>query len=382
MRIARVSIDGPLDEFGGRALIVSTDVGTVRTPQRALTSSELQYKAKLPSDPPIDNDFSEVVSFYTRGQWENFVRKNGAFRSRLRTLDFYGDKMGYTLRRFYPKIPRDVKIDRDIVKYLLELQRMGSLDFITMPNVPSDHSRFEQTVVGFSEEVVGENREPLVYLDMGLDATVFQARFDTLLELTDTGLVHSIGLQYKPIKDASVNYLHIWRNRDARVLIQMSDVPRRFADTSTMHLLQKWGIDTFSVRLHAFRGGGSGGTSGPTSHPDLHKVMRFDREPLLFRPYHSWQEGGAALGCSCPVCKGSTVDEFRERYTNVSEDCDGEIFSAATRLHEYYSSAAEFHTGRQFIRKGELDTYFQSKDGLRGSDKTFSKPLETLNGYL
>jgi hypothetical protein len=382
VRISNVSIDGELDEFGGRALIVSTDRGMLKTPQRALTSSELQYKAKLPSDPPINNDLSEIVSFYTTAQWDNFIRQNGSFRSRLRTLEFYGDKMGYTLRRFFPKIPKKVQMDKDSVKYLLELQRMSSLDFITMPNVPSIETRFEELVSGFSEEVLSERREPLVYLDMGLEASLFESRFNELLELADTGLIHTIGLQYKPIKDASVNYLHIWRNREAKVLIQMSDVPRNFGETSTMHLLQKWGIDTFSVRLNAFRGGGKGDGSGYRRPFDYSTIRRLDQKPLLFKEFSSWMHSGNDLDCECPVCRNHTISDFVDKFTDVTESYDGEIFSAATRLHEYYMSSEEFKKGRDYIRNGELDEYFQRKDGLRESDSKITQPMMTLNGWL
>jgi len=382
MRITGVSVDGELSEFGGRALIVRTDRGELKTPQRVLTSSEIQYKAKLPSEPPINNELSEMVSFFTAGQWGNFLSKNGSFASRLRTLEFFGDKMGYTLRRLLPKIPRTAVVDKDSVKYLLELQRMGPLDFIMMPSLPPDEHAFGRLAAAFSEEVLSEHREPMVYLDMGLEASLFRSRFDELMELARTGLVNTVGLLYKPIKDTSVNYLHLWRNREARVLLQMSDVPRGFKGTSTMHLLQKWGIDAFSVRLNPFRGGRGGDGSEPRREFAVSRVKRLDHKPLVFRPFDSWTLHGDELGCECPVCRDLTVPGFIERYRDENEAYDGEIFIAATRLHEYFKSSDEFRAGREFIKEGEMAEYFQQKEGLRDSDYPVPKPTATLNGWL
>jgi len=382
VRISDVSIDGELSEFGGRALVVRTDRGELKTPQRALTSSEIQYKAKLPSEPPIDNQLSEVVSFFTQDQWDRFIQRNGSFASRLRTLEFFGDKMGYTLRRLLPKLPRTAVIDKDAVKYLLELQRMSPLDFITMPSLPPEESAFGKLASAFSEEVLSERREPLIYLDMGLEASLFKSRFDELMDLARTGLVHTVGLLYRPVKDTSVNYLHLWRNRGTEVLLQMSDVPRDFEGTSTMHLLQKWGIDAFSVRLNAYRGGGGSDRSGPTAGFAPSRVKRLDQGPLIFKPFDHWTMRGGELGCDCPVCRDLTAPGFIERYVGENESYDGETFIAATRLHEYFKSSDEFETGRAFIKEGGLAEYFQRKEGLRESEYPVPRPSATLNGWL
>ena len=105
MRIIRVSHDGELDTFGGRALIIKTDKENFKTPQRVLTSSEIQYKAKLPLEAPINNELSEIVAQFTPKLWKNFIETNGSFASRHNTLNYYNDKMGYTIRRYFPKIP-------------------------------------------------------------------------------------------------------------------------------------------------------------------------------------------------------------------------------------------------------------------------------------
>jgi hypothetical protein len=375
MRIKKVSLDGDLDPFGGRALIVKTDKTTFRTPQRVLTSPEIQYKAKLPSEPPINNELSEIVSQFTKNQWDDFLKKNGVFASRLSKIHFFEDKMGYTTRKFFPQIPSEIKVDVNSIKHLLELQRMSSLDFISMPPLPPEEKGFPKLVEAFSNEVLSEKREPLIYLDMGLEARIFEARFNEMLKLVETGLIHTLGLIYRPIEKFSVNYHLLWKNREAEVLLQMSNVPRRYRDIApTMHLLQKWGIDTFSVQVGRFYGS----NKMRRKEDIIQSIPRLDQEPLMFRSFSDWPQGDHPIGCGCPICKDLTTEEFVENYWGENESYEGEVFNAANRLHEYYKSCDEFLASRELVLEGALKDYFKNKEGLVRSD--LSIPA-TLNGW-
>lgn len=88
MRIANVSIEGDLDDFGGRALIVNTDseVGTFKTPNRAMTSFEFQYKSQLPFRPTLKNQVSEIVERFYGDKWIKFTSTNGSFYRRKNNL--------------------------------------------------------------------------------------------------------------------------------------------------------------------------------------------------------------------------------------------------------------------------------------------------------
>jgi len=372
MRITNVSLDGDLDRFGGRALVVKTDRGTFNTPHRVLTSQEFQYKANLPFEPPLNNKISEVVAQFSRANWDKFMTTNGSFNSRLGTIEFFSDKMAYTLKRFYPQIPSDVVLDDTAIKQLLELQRMSDLDFITIPNLSSEIRDFEKIVTSFAEEVLSERREPLIYLDMELEPPVFRERFMTLLSHSDvdTDQIHTVGLIYRPIRENVLNYRLLWENRESSVFLQMSYIPREFTTVaaSTMHLLQKWGIDSFSIRAGNYVSPKNSGRE-PLPKPDvLRRTKRFDPEPLTFRRFQTWIDRGDMLDCSCPICKDKTVDDFISIYDSESERYPGQIFNAANRLHEYYCSSDEFETSRDYIRTGELLEYFKTKEGLRKSD--------------
>lgn len=370
MRIHSVKLKGDPDPFGGRVLEVKTDKFAFRTPDRAVTSQEFQSKAKLPHEPALNNNISEVIGRFYKSDWDKFMETNGSFSSRLRTLEFYTDKMSYTAKRFFPNLSSEIKIDLSGIKLLLELQRMCNLDFITLPNLSADIGDFKKIVTDFNEEVLGDRREPLVYMDMELEPDIFRDRYLTLLKMAETGLVNSIGLTYRPIRDNVLNYRLIWTNRESNVFLQMSGVPREYrrkTPASTMHLLPKWGIDSYSVKS----GSGYWGNGGKPAKPrieTLYGAKRLDPEPLLVQRFGTWAEKSTQLDCDCPVCKGKNIPEFIEAYDSVHESYPGEVFNAANRLHDHFKGAEELARAREYILDGELSEYFGIKEGLKSTD--------------
>jgi len=190
----------------------------------------------------------------------------------------------------------------------------------------------------------------------------------------DTDVIHTIGLTYRPIRKNILNYRLLWENRESDVFLQMSYIPREFTRTTaaaTMHLLQKWGIDSFSIRAGNYvppKPLKNGGQESLPKPEVLRRTKRFDPEPLAFRGFRAWIDRGDMLNCSCPVCEGKAVDEFISTYNSESESYPCQIFNAANRLHEYYCSSDEFERSRDYIRTGELSEYFETKEGLSRSD--------------
>lgn len=173
MQITNVSVDGDLDSFGGRALVVSTnsEIGSFKTPNRALNSQELRYKAKMPFKPPINNSISEIIGQFYGKNWVKFTETDTSksFDSKQKTMGAYSVQMAYTIKRFYPQIASGTAISERIIDRFILLQRFGGLDFISMPSLPDTDSEFDSKTEYFVEEVLSEKEEPLIYLDMGLD---------------------------------------------------------------------------------------------------------------------------------------------------------------------------------------------------------------------
>lgn len=375
MRIHKISLDGELDPFGGRALIIQTDQGSFKTPSRALTSSEFNYKAEIPFRPPLDGDVSEIIAIFDQELWTKFMTTKGSFNSRLGTLDSFGYQMKHSIaRRYYPQLPGDINLDEESLKQLLDLQLYcDALDFISLPNLSATYDNYDETIDGFTKEVLDNKREPLIYLDMQLDVNTFKKRFLNILELSESDQIHAVGLKYRSVRENYPNYRLLWKYRgDAEVFMQMSQIPRELAGTSTMHTLQKFGIDSFGVEVRKpfFLGGNKGHGSTPSE-----KLRRFDPGPLLFKRFRELADRRLDLNCSCPICKDRSAEEFIEVYNGEYETYEGQTLQAANRLHECYRSLDEFANSRDYIRKGELKHYFDMKPGLKASDTPISKDL-------
>ena len=381
MRITRVSIDGDIDEFGGRALVVATDseVGSFKTPNRALNSQEIRYKAKMPFKPPINNSISEIIGQFYGKNWEKFTETNTnkSFDQRQKTMGAYSVQMAYTIKRFYPQIALGTSISNRVLDRFILLQRFGGLDFISMPSLPANDTEFIGKTGYFIDEVVSEKEEPLIYLDMGLTTEIFGQRFKTLLDLAESGVIHSIGLIYRAITSHIDNYLLLKDKRDANVFLQMSDVPREYygpQSTSTMHLLQKFGVDSFSVKMgNAFKDE----NEESIKPKPIQVIKRLDPSPLVFHQFKTWEGHEKSFDCGCAICAGKSVEDFVSTYQSRYEEYPGQTFDCANRLHEYYCSSAEFATSRDYIRGGELKDYFKSKEGLNASD--VHTPRRTLS---
>ena len=259
-------------------------------------------------------------------------------------------------------------MDKNGLKQLFDLQNWcEGLDFISLPHLPATCQSFSKITEKFTNATLDESKEPMVYLDMGLDIGTFKKRFLELLALSESNQVRAIGLIYRSHRENYQNYRLLWENRESKVLLQMSQIPRVTDSTSTMHLLQKMGIDLFSVEVRKphFKGGGE---------PPLEATKRFDSGPLLFRRFKEWANHDQNLDCHCRICRDKSAGEFMEEYGNQPED-KGRTFRAANKLHECYCSLDEFALSAKYIRKGELRDYFKNKQGLKSADIRIPKTL-------
>lgn len=157
-------------------------------------------------------------------------------------------------------------------------------------------------------------------------------------------------------------------------------MPREFSGnrlTSTMHLLQKIGIDAFSVKLTKYYPDKKEdkGAKKATPPRTVGDTNRFDSRDIVFRRFKEWSEDNDSLNCNCLICRGKTAKEFVEEYQGEYETYPGQTFTAANRIHEYSLSSGEFEESRKFIRGGVLKNYFKTRRGLKACDILFQKNL-------
>ncbi|MCK4798839.1 MAG: hypothetical protein KAT05_15795 [Spirochaetes bacterium] len=369
-------------ELWGRSCKVKTDDGTFETPCRISTTVEFNSKAKIPIDLKIESPFSEAIYEYWHEDLMSLINKNGEFGKKLANLEAQSDIMAYSsLISYYPKLPKGTILDNNNMKVFLELQKNSPIQIASIPDFKVQTS-YEKDLLTYCEYVKdGGHKEPMPILDLGLDHDVFKSRFDSICknlvdEKTDT--VHIIGFIYRNWKNYTPNFDYIFQNKDKEVLYHCLDVDRTYEisrlrreKAHTMHILQRWGFDTYSVKFQ--RGGGkktedeNEKIKNKMKEQDLNKVLLFDRKTIGLFSTEEWEKKYKHnLNCDCEFCHNLSLDDFIEKYGyDVNGNKSRQRLNYASKLHEYYSSSLEFDESRAAIKEDDLKSYFNHKTFLK-----------------
>lgn len=370
----------------GRVCRVKTSKGTFETPYRVSTKVEFDSKANIPTDIKIDSAFSEAIFEYHQEDVENFLKKNGEFGKRWANLEAQSDLMEYSqLISYYPKLPQDTTLDMRGMKLFLELQISSPIHIVSIPVFKEDDS-YDKDLLIYCEYIKDEgNKDPMPILDLGWDFDVFKSRFDSICKnFVDekTSMVHIIGFIYRNWRNYIQNFDYIFQNKEKEVLYHCLDVDRTYEisrreKAQTMHILQRWGFDTYSIKYR--RGGGKKITDEiekrkkELKEQDVTQVLMFDRKTIGLFSTDEWRKKYQhTLNCDCQFCRNLDLENFIEKY---GHDINGKIskqkLNYASKLHEYYSSSLEFDISRTAIKEGDLKNYFNQKDSLKQAYGTF-----------
>ncbi len=224
-------------------------------------------------------------------------------------------------------------------------------------------------------------------IDLGWEHEEFKTKFDSICKnFVDEkiDIVHIIGFIYHNWKDCTPNLEYIFENKEKEVLYHCLDVDRTYEisrlrreKANTMHILQRWGFDTYSIKYR--RGVGkkpknqSEKIKMELKEQDIKQVLLFDRKTIGLFTTDEWQKKYLhTLNCNCRFCHNLDLENFIEKY---GHDINGKIskqrLNYASKLHEYYSSSLEFDISRTAIKEGDLKNYFNQKDFLKQAYGTF-----------
>lgn len=351
-------MDEENDFFGARVLKVD---GKFSTPYRIPSSVDYGSKQQLPTPIKIDSEISEITINFRSEEYNQFLDKNGPFANRIAQIEEKADIMSYSpLISYYPQIPKAITPEKKGMWLLLKLGlEANGVNIISIPDfIPS--TSYDSDLQNYCEGIRTYKKEPMPILDMGLDPKIFKEKFDQIVSNVETDLVKIIGLIYRNYRKNIQNYYYILENKNKKVLYYAVDVQRKFENqSSTMHILQSFGIDVYSTRF--MRGGGG------TNQKKVIDVDIFDKSTvgvLKFNEY-SQKHSDLHLNCNCPVCRGNTLDEFVDKHGyNRKGELDGNQLQYAGKLHEFFASSNEFDISREFIMENKLLDYFSSKEYL------------------
>jgi len=100
--IDKVRIKYGGEPLSGRVLSIDGSLGTIQTPTRAPTSTELNAKKRIHFDEPWDNAVFEVTNrFNYHPQIEALYKKNGAYAAKRRAVTAQVDTFrGYAVTKY------------------------------------------------------------------------------------------------------------------------------------------------------------------------------------------------------------------------------------------------------------------------------------------
>lgn len=356
MKIKIKHFDDDLN-LGGR--IVKVD-RKIETPFRIPSSVEYTSKQKVPTPIKIDSEISEVATVFWKEEYSQFLTKNGPFKNRLSNIESKADLMAYSpFVSFYPQIPKGITPDNRAMKLLLELGlNIENVNIVSIPDFEPTTS-YEDDLRDYSSYVRSRGKEPMPLLDMGLEPEEFKRKLDSIITNSETDLITVVGLIYRNWAENIQNYTYIWENKDKQVLYYCIGVLRDHRQTSTMHILQSFGIDVFSTRFLRGIGGGQ---------KKINNVDIFDKNSIGVLKYNEFsnKHPDGHMNCNCPLCKGGTIEDFKEKHGyNHKGELDGLQLQYAGKVHEFFASSDEFNISKDYIADDVLTDYFEKKEYLQ-----------------
>ena len=342
------------DRFGPRVVEITTPKGTFESPNRALTSTESNYRKeivnKVPVDEPFSNPVFEVIGHFSLEDVRKLRSRNGPLHERKREYQAHAHGYGTMVTKFYPKLDFDEShLTIDDVKALVDLQIMSGFDVIAIPDFTgSNVSKYEHETSSFGQYILNNNRAPMPYVRVDCDPTIFGAKIRSVIN--NSGTFQSLGIVFRPPYSRYYpNYDYLRRISDEPVWIHQSNVNRVFSSTiplATAHLSQMFCIDTVSVESRR--------VMAPFKEKPIERVRRFDPRtlgqiPLLKDPSLS------AQSC-CPFCTGRSTEDLVRTFTG-QVGVDTKTLEHGLRVHETFTSYDEFTAARLAIRSNEFRDY-------------------------
>lgn len=353
------------EELKGRVLKVYSKKGSFETPNKAPTSTELNGKKNIGFDGPFLNPVFEITQRYTVNNVSDLHKKNGVFSRKILEINAHSDTLANrSLVKFFPQIPRDLKLNDDDIRSFIDLQLESNLNIISLPELENDASveEFKHNFEKYWDYVyhINPNIVFMPYLNLSQDPVLFKNKLNILSEYE--GILHAIGVKFASIREFRPNLMSLASFSDKDFWIHCSSSKRANwnsnVPTSQIHVLQRYGVDTVSVEIPMGGGQAKNRLALDTGYFNQEKVTI----PKISESLHDGD-----LVCRCPICRAQNFNELTEdlsKFVSPQKSINS-VLNDFSKIHEVYASTHEFELSRQRIKEGELNKYFHQKEGLK-----------------
>jgi len=373
MKVEVLNVEESKYLYSTRILKIGLHGKTIETPLRVLTHADLNAKSEIPSEVMLPSEISAVFRRLTTNETKKILDKNKYIERIIKSLEDYRQRMQHSLIVFSILQPAgtaigDILINEKLkdrfMKLVLKIQLNAGLDYITVPWLNFSP---EKTIAVFKkieralEKIPG--REPIFCVDVSLDPPKLERVIEFIRDLSTTGIIHFLGLLYRPAREALASYELLWDMlKETNIAVILAGVERYDEDL----------MNISGVHMHEF-------ILGDILVPEVkrpfglkkarekrieERVRFFVRRSLQVFPIArlsktNWIDEVTEL------IKDRRVKQILENYPEAEKDDEKrKVLTSVSKVHEYLASYQEFDYSREFIYKGEPDEYIKEKDTL------------------
>jgi hypothetical protein len=343
---------------------------TFHTPSRGVITSEvnkfIKNTTKRVSNLTLENPILEIVHDF-KGELSRLHKMNGFFGKVQTRIDSFSNKFGGDMfLLFYPRWNKDSPPSDKDLQYLIELQLLSELKYITLPEKSRGMAfdDFKNHVLRFQKKMVNEtvtSTEKLLIPRLSIQDSEanFKKKVDFLFD-SDSEFPICL-IEYGSYSNFIPNYDYLISKTPENTLLHMFSTAKRkrrgYENAySIPHWLQTKGIDSFTVfQHHPFE----------SKKPQTIKDIPFLREADL--RFVKWGAvSDKAQKCGCLYCSGNaigkvaSIDGVVTRGKNKGNQSYPKTQNALT-LHEVYLGTKEFETSEKRIKENDLKEYLQEK---------------------
>lgn len=376
--IKKVSVKNG-EELKGRVVKVYSKKGSFETPNKAPTSTELNGKKNIAFDGPFLNPIFEITQRYTINNVSDLHKKNGVFSRKISEINAHSDTLvNRSLVKFFPQIPRNITLNDYDIRSFIDLQLESNINVISLPELKNDMSvnEFKQNFEKYWDYVynINPNVVFMPYINLSQDPELFRNKLDLLGEYE--GILHGIGVKFASIREFRPNLMSLASFSDKDFWIHCSSSKRANwnsnVPTSQIHVLQRYGIDTVSTEIPM--GGGM------IKNKPVLDTRYFNQEKVTIPKINESIHDGDLI-CDCPICRQQNFNDLAEdlsKFVSKQKSLNS-VLNDFSKIHEVYSSTAEFEQSRKRIKEGELNNYFAQKEGLKPDlNDTYGRQLSLV----
>lgn len=354
------------EELKGRVLKVYSKKGSFETPNKAPTTTELNGKKNIAFDGPFLNPIFEITQRYTKKSVNALHQKNGIFSRRMQDINAHADTLiNRSLVKYFPQIPKDVKLSDQDIRSFIELQCESNVNVISIPELENNckEESFYKNFLkywNYTNEIK-PNAVVMPYLNLSQDPKLFKNKLELLSQ--HEGTLHCIGVKFASLREYRPNLMHLANFSDKNFWIHCSAGRRANWNSSIpgcqLHTLQRYGVDTVSVEIP------SGRSNNVKFKPSLD--TRYFKRATVTIPKIKDSIYDGHLECDCPICSNQNFEDLTEdlgRFVSKNKSINS-VLNDFSKIHEVYASTSEFEVSRERIKDDDLTNYFLEKDGLK-----------------